>query len=335
MPDETQLIERITLAIPSFMGTKGRSKRVSLGIGDDAMVVARDRSPDLVVTTDAFVEDIHFWADRHPADSIGYKAVARATSDLAAMGATPSVFLLTLALPKSRQGKWLGAFLRGMSRAARELELTLVGGDTTRSKLVSINVTVFGEVTRGHAVSRSGARPGDCLFVSGKLGQAQLGLEIVRRGLVGNRSLGELLKPHLYPRVQIDLGAFLAKHRLASAMMDISDGLSTDLARLCVASGVGALLIEGQIPRVKIPSNVARRLGRRATDPLRMALHGGDDYELLFTVPKRLVPRLSKAPGFENLTAIGEIHRGRGISLVGEDGRIRALASGGWDPFRK
>jgi thiamine-monophosphate kinase len=335
MPDETQLIERISRLIPSFTGTKGRSKAVSLGIGDDAMVIRGGSGIDWVVTTDAFVENIHFWADRHPADSVGYKALARATSDVAAMGAQPSVFLLTLALPARRQGKWLDAFLQGMGRAARSLGLTLAGGDTTQSDSISISITVFGEIARNRAVTRARARPGDIVFVSGTLGQAQLGLEVVRRGLVRNRAYQKLLKPHLYPQVRLKLGTFLAKHRLTSAMMDISDGLSTDLARLCAASGVGARLKKKQIPQVQIPAGIARRLGAKASDPLNMALHGGDDYELLFTVPRRLVAKLRRAPDFRNLTAIGEIHRGNGVSLIGDSGQARPLASLGWDPFRK
>jgi thiamine-monophosphate kinase len=335
MPDETRLIERVARVIPSFIGTKGRPKGVFLGIGDDAMVIGQNAGTDWVVTVDGFAQDIHFWADRHPADSVGYKSLARATSDLAAMGAKPRVFLLTLALPKSRTGKWLDAFLRGMGRAARSLRLTLAGGDTTQSDSISIGITVFGEMARGLAVTRSGARPGDVLFVSGALGRAQLGLEIVRRGLAQNRNLGKLLQPHLYPQVRLELGRFLAERRLASAMMDISDGLSTDLARLSSASGVGARLFEAKIPQVNIPGWIARRLGGKRANPLDMALHGGDDYELLFTVPKQLLSGLRKAPGFRNLAAIGEIHRGTGVSLVRDQGDTRSLASLGWDPFRK
>jgi thiamine-monophosphate kinase len=305
-----------------------------LGIGDDALVMRGSRSKDWVVTVDAFLEDVHFWADKHPADSVGFKALARATSDLAAMGAKPRLFLLTLALPKKRTGKWLDGFLRGMGRGAKSLGLTLAGGDTTQSKSISISITLFGEVVPGLAVTRSGAWPGDVLFVSGPLGRAQLGLELVRRGLSGNARFRKLLQPHLYPRIHLELGEYLAQHRIASAMMDISVGLSTDLARLCVASGVAARLVQEEIPCVSVPPEVARRLGKSAGHPLGMALHGGDDYELLFTVPKRRIAKLRDAPGFEDLRKIGEIRHGRSIVSVGEGGRTRPLASLGWDPFR-
>jgi thiamine-monophosphate kinase len=335
MPDETQLIQKIARALRSFIGTKGRAVGVPLGIGDDAMVMRGVGGKDCVVTVDAFIEGMHFWADLHPADSVGYKALARATSDLAAMGARPKYFLLTLALPKARTGAWLDRMLGGMGKAARALGLTLVGGDTTQASAVSISITVVGEIARGRALTRAGAKPGDILYVSGALGRAQLGLELVRRGLGRDRRLRTLLLPHLYPRIRVELGSWLAAHEAASAMMDLSDGLSSDLARLCASSRVGARIYAERIPCVEIPARIAGRLGREAADPLNMALHGGDDYELMFTVPKRLVGKLKGALGFRNLTAIGEIRRGSSVELVEADGRSRPLRALGWDPFRE
>jgi thiamine-monophosphate kinase len=334
MADEAHLIGRISRAIPSFIGTKGRSQGVPLGIGDDAMLIRAHGNNDWVITTDVFVQDVHFWANKHPADSVGFKALARATSDLAAMGAKPRLFLLTLALPASRTGEWLDGFLRGMGRAARSLGLGLAGGDTTQSDSISIGVTVLGELSRGRAVTRSAARPGDVLFVSGTLGGAQLGLQLIRQGMAANRSLASLLRPHLYPQIRVELGAWLAAHCIASAMMDLSDGLSTDLARMCAASGVAAQVHAERVPCVEIPPKIAALIGKKNADPLQMALHGGDDYELLFTVPKRLVARMRGAPGFESLRAIGEISRGRRLSLIGTDGRAKPLVALGWDSFR-
>lgn len=333
MPDEDHLIRRIARLIPSFLGSKGLRAGVPIGIGDDAMTIRTDGKKDLVVTVDAFTEGVHFLVDRHPPESVGYKALARATSDLAAMGARPRYFLLTLALPKARTGQWLDRMLRGMRKAALSLGLRLVGGDTTKSSLLSMSVTVIGEIARGQAVVRSGAKPGDTIFVSGTLGRTQLGLELLQHGLARNRRFQPLLKTHLYPSVRIELGAWLAEHRFASAMMDISDGLSTDLARLCTASAVSACIYEDRIPRVEIPGEL-RRLGRLG-DPLKMALHGGEDYELLFTVPKRMLKELQRAPGARDLRSIGEIHRGKGVSLVPKTGKTRVLKPLGWDPFRE
>lgn len=335
MDSEAKLIERIAKAIPGGAGPGGVLR---LGIGDDAAILAPRVGTKWVLSCDAFIEGVHFLTDRHPPDSVGYKSLTRAASDLAAMGATPRLFLLTLALPAARTGKWLDEFLRGMGRAARQLGMRLAGGDTTKSAAISISVTVLGEAPRGRAIRRSGARPGDILYVSGTLGRAQLGLELLKSANFGGRkrffrNQSRLLQPHLYPRIRIELGRWLARNQLASAMMDISDGLSTNLARLCQASRVGARLWAGRIPCVKIPAARTLLLRKPRLDPLRMALDGGEDYELLFTVRHRNVRRLRSAPGFADLTAIGEIERGKRITLVGADGLASRLDPGGWDPF--
>jgi thiamine-monophosphate kinase len=337
MTGEDQLIRKIARAIPSEIGRKSVSRRggVRLGIGDDAALLASAPGPDWVLSCDAFLEGVHFLAKKHPPDSFGFNSLARAASDLAAMGATPRFFMLTLALPADRTGVWLNDFLRGMGRAARQLKMRLIGGDTSRFPFVSINITVLGEIAPGLAVTRAGARPGDILYVTGKLGRAQLGLEIVKnwsakaaKGALARQNW--LIKQHLYPQIRVQLGAWLAQHRVASAMIDISDGLSTDLSRLCIASGVGARLWAERIPQVEIPA----KLGKLRFDALQMALHGGDDYELLFTVPRSRAKLLRKAPQFSDITAIGEIERGKQILLEGGDGRATSLKPGGWDSFR-
>jgi thiamine-monophosphate kinase len=333
---EAQLIERIAKAVPSVTGTRRTAKAqrgLRLGIGDDAAVLAAGRRHEWVLSCDALVDGIHFRAESYPPDSVGYKALARATSDLAAMGAEARFFLLTLALPTGFRGKWLDHFLRGMGRAARELGMRLAGGDTTRSDKVSISITVIGEVGRGLAVTRAGARPGDWIYVSGRLGRAALGLALMEARGRAAKLLAPLLKPHLYPQIRIELGTWLARHCVASAMIDISDGLSTDLGRLCRASGVGAQLAAERIPCVRIPAAATRVLRGKPLDPLRMALHGGEDYELLFTVPRRNWKRLRVVPEFGNCTAIGEIVPGGRIALVDEKGRATRLEPLGWDPF--
>src|SRR5580658_1109119 len=313
MIQERQLVEKISRALLPHRAT---SSRLKMGIGDDAAVISPASRTEWVLSCDTFLEDTHFRAKAHPPDSVGYKALSRATSDLAAMGATPRYFLLTLALPTTRTGPWLDAFLQGMARAARELEISVIGGDTTRSHTVFISITVLGEIAPGRALTRSGARPGDIIYVSGSLGRAQLGLELVLRGHAQDRQHGALVQPHLYPKIRVELGSWLAAHRLATSAMDLSDGLSTDLARLCAASQVGAKIYASKVPNVVIPTLAARILGGHRLNPLQLALHGGEDYELLFTAPPRQAKKLNRAPGAAVLTPIGEITRSRELTLV-------------------
>jgi thiamine-monophosphate kinase len=330
MPRERQLVEKIARALSS---SKRGHSRLRLGIGDDAAVVSTGGHAEWVLSCDTFLEDVHFRMQTHPPDSVGYKALARASSDLAAMGATPRYFLLTLALPAARTGVWLDGLLEGMARAAREMGITVVGGDTTRSRTVFVSITVLGEIAPRCALTRSGARPGDIIYVSGNLGRAQLGLELVLRGHARNRQLRAVVQPHLYPKIRVALGSWLAEHRVATSAMDLSDGLSTDLARLCTASQVGAKIYASKVQSVVIPSAVARKLNKRKLDPLQLALDGGDDYELLFTVSPRQVKKLNRAPGASALTAIGEITRNRELILVASNGREIPLKPQGWDPF--
>jgi thiamine-monophosphate kinase len=295
---------------------------------------------DLALSCDAFLENIHFLADVHPPDAIGYKALARATSDLAAMGAVPQFFMLSSALPDMRTGKWLDEVLVGMARAARQFGMVLIGGDTSRNVTVAMNITVGGQVAPGRALTRSGARPGDGIFVSGTLGAAQLGLELILRGVYKERRYKPLLQPHLRPQIQLELGRWLAgEHRrpaIASAATDTSDGLSSDLTHICQASGVGARIYAAQIPTVKIPKPF--RDGR--FDSLEMALHGGEDYQLLFTVPRAEAHRIPRALRSTRITRIGEIlkaaanRESRPIELVDASGWKTPLIPRGWDSFR-
>jgi len=337
MSSESRLIERVVRKLPSQIAGGLR-----IGIGDDAAVLRPRAGADWVLTTDAFLENVHFLLRVHPPEAVGYKALARATSDLAAMGARPRFFLLSLALPPSCTGKWFDRFLDGMARAARSFGLVLAGGDTTRNPLAAINLTVIGEVVPGQAVLRSGARPGDSICVSGTLGEAELGLRLLQRGghkfPAGSKwsphprkNLKSLLQKHLYPEPRLALGEWLAKNGTATAMIDTSDGFSTDLAHLCEASGVGARVWAARIPKVTVPND----LQELNLDPLRLALDGGEDYELLFTVPKRLARRLPRAVRGVPVTIIGEITRGRRVLLIDDAGREKTLRPQGWDPFRK
>lgn len=334
MATEDKLIARIARALEVRRGGKNGAK-LCLGMGDDAAIVAAAPNREWVLSCDAFLEGVHFLMDADPPDSVGYKSLVRATSDLASMGAVPRFFLLTLALPARCTGKWFDRFLEGMARASRLLRIQLAGGDTTRDSKVSISVTVIGEIATGKAVNRSGARPGDLIYVTGRLGRAALGLELISRGLTRGKLVQELLERHFYPRIRLELGAWLAQHRVASSMMDISDGLSTDLYRLCAASRVGARVRADRVPTIEVSASHSQPLGDLKINPLQLALHGGDDYELLFTVPRKLALRLRRAPDFTDITEIGEITSGKQISLVDSHGRARPLKPQGWDPFRR
>ena len=328
---ENSILKRILkITAPSTKNLGGRD--VHLGIGDDAALLRPSRGHEIILTCDWFLEGTHFLRGKHPPDSVAWKSLARALSDVAAMGGVPRCFLLSLALPKSHTGRWLDAFLSGLRRASREFACTLVGGDTTRRREILINVTIVGEIRNAHAVLRSGARAGDILYVTGCLGEAELGLHLlkVKRAGTRQRSSNPLLRKHLYPQPRLAVGCWLTEKRLATSMMDVSDGLSSDLPRLCAASGVGADVESEKLPVVQ-HSSALRGPG---VDSLQLALHGGDDYELLFTVRSNRVNMLPKTLHGVPLTAIGRITEHRGLVLLKQGGRKRQLHPCGWDSFR-
>jgi thiamine-monophosphate kinase len=323
---ENQLIRK-------FLGKSSRSNELKsglrLGIGDDAALFVPRSGYETILTCDWFLEGTHFLRDRHPADSVGWKSLVRAASDVAAMGGTPRCFLLSIALPSEVTGRWLDDFLVGMRRASRKLHCPIAGGDTTRQNHILINVTVIGEIRSGQALLRSGARPGDIVYVSGKLGEADAGLARLRATRGKIRSSDPLLRKHLYPEPRFALGQWLADRRLATAAMDLSDGLSTDLPRLCAASKVGAMIDESRLSTVA----AEQRLLRDSKKRLSLALNGGDDYELLFTVAPGNSREIPKSHHGIKLTAIGEITEIKVLKLTRTNGSTAIIEPGGWDPF--
>ncbi len=312
---------------PRYRKEKGA---VVLGMGDDAALFRPRPGYETILTCDWFLEGTHFWQKKHSPDAVGWKCLARAVSDIAAMGGVPRCFLLSLALPETQTGRWLVQFLGGLRRASRKFHCVLAGGDTTRRNEILINVMVVGEIRFGNAVLRSGALAGDILYVSGRLGEAELGLRLVKRSKGTARADNPLTKKHLYPEPRLALGQWLARNGLATAMMDLSDGLSSDLPRLCAASGAGARVEMSKIPLVR-RAELAHRSGH---DPMQLALHGGDDYELLFAIPRNKAKLLPKTYRGIALTPIGKITEKREVLVVEESGRARKLVPGGWDPFR-
>lgn len=323
---ENSIIEFLRQTIPSHED-KSFQGSLPIGIGDDAAVLRPHARTEWAISCDSSLEGVHFLSN-YPPESIGYKSLARATSDLAAMGARPRYFLLALALPVSKTGKWLHRFAAGMSRACRKFKMRLVGGDTSRTASVAICITVIGEIAPGLAVPRSAAKPGDFIYVTGTLGAAQLGLEIRLRGL-SRPSLKKYLQPHLYPKIPVVLGQELARQRIPSAMMDVSDGLSTDLARLCAASRVGACIHIDKLPTVKVPAD----LRARGIDPVFLALNGGEDYGLLFAADPASAKRLRHLARRIRITQIGEITREASLKLIRRDGSQSILRPNGWQPF--
>jgi thiamine-monophosphate kinase len=302
-----------------------------LALGDDAALFQPRSGYETILTCDWFLEGSHFLRDKHPADAVGWKCLARAVSDVAAMGGEPRCFLLSLALPTSASGKWLSGFLGGLRRASRALGCELAGGDTTRREEILINVTVVGEIAKGRAILRSGARDGDVIYVSGQLGQAELGLRLLRAGGTKSAERIKAIWRHLYPEPRLALGQWLAVKRIATSMIDLSDGFSSDLGRLCDASRVGALVDADGFPAVEVPQGWQRKIG----DPIELALHGGDDYELLFTAPRGKLPFLPWRFKGLKISPIGFISSGRNVVwLDGMTSTGKILHPGGWDPFR-
>ena len=237
---------------------------------------------DTLITTDFSLEGIHFRRDWHSAESVGHRCLARGLSDIAAMGGEPVAAFLSLALPRDVSASWVNRFTDGLVSLAEKHAVTLAGGDTAESPDgILADIVVVGAVPKGKAVLRSGARPGDRIYVSGELGGSAAAVWKMREDKKPRQKLNSHMFPrHFFPDPRIELGHVLRQRGLVSAMIDTSDGLSTDLAHICEESGVGAEIQEELIPRAR----VGRPL--KAVD-LELALHGGEDYELLFTAPER------------------------------------------------
>lgn len=312
--------------------TRKPSGGVRLGIGDDAAVVRLARGHEMILTADLSIEGVHFLPRLHPPQSAGHRALARSLSDIAAMGGVPRVALISLALSQSVSRAWVEKFYAGVFALAKRFNVEVIGGDTAvvRSKTFA-DVTVAGEIPAGREVRRSKARPGDQIFVSGRLGLSALGLKLLRSGRASRHEGALAVNAHLYPEPRCALGRYLSGRRLATAMIDLSDGLSPDLARLCDASGVGARIFRDHIPRLR----ARPELGLREEALLELALNGGEDYELLFTVPKSKASRIP--PSFRGLALarIGEIRPPKKLLLVSADGELFPLRCAGYDHFRR
>jgi thiamine-monophosphate kinase len=317
-PGERELIASIRRRADRLLPT---SRILTRGIGDDCAILRPKRGEELVVTTDLSLETVHFRRDWHPPESVGHRCLARGLSDLAAMGARPEAIFLSLALPGTLTGVWMERFLNGLLALAERHQVPLAGGDTARARQVVADIVLLGSVPKGKALLRSGARAGDVIYVTGALGGSAAELDMLQRRPAAYRKIAEAgpWHPHLYPEPRLAAGRKLL--RLATAAIDLSDGLSTDLAHLCEESNLSAEIESDALPI-------------DASAHLQQALHGGEDYELLFTAPKKTT--MPSQLGGILIHAIGAMKKcGKGPQVTLLQGRKRArLEPAGWEHFR-
>jgi thiamine-monophosphate kinase len=325
LPEKALIAQIRRMANPSIRGRNGRPNRAVLtGMGDDCAVLRPLAGRDSLVTTDFTLEGIHFRRDWHPPESVGHRCLARGLSDIAAMGGEPVAVFLSLALPRNLRQAWVDRFARSLISLADMHGAPVAGGDTAESPDgILADIIVVGSVPKGKAILRSGAKAGDRIYVSGELGGSAAAVVRMRSG--GKVKPRDYVR-HFYPEPRIDLGRVLREKNLASAMIDTSDGLSTDLAHICEESGVGAEIDSSLIPRAHV--------GKPAREvDLDLASHGGEDYELLFTASQeKWIPR--HIAGVD-ITQIGRITRTRGIFVRNSKGVGYEMHPRGWEHFRK
>ena len=330
--NERQIIDHIAGLAGSGDG------RLRKGIGDDCAVIVRDERRVWLLTMDTLIESVHFDRRFHPPDKLGRKAVSVNVSDIAAMGGEPVFVLLSAGLPPGFDQSWFAAFSRGLASACRDHGCTIIGGDTVASPGgFNFSLTLVGEARADQVVYRSGARPGDTVWVSGELGWAAAGLALLQAGVgTEHRAFDRFRDKHLDPTARVELGQQLAAAGLAQAMMDLSDGLATDLAHLCVQSGVGAEIEASLLPGPATLAEAARLVGASAES---WAIAGGEDFELLFAADPSAEATLRQLGRDLDLplTPVGRIVAGEGVNLVrtGSDGgqETVAVAYRGYDHF--
>lgn len=297
-----------------------------LGIGDDGSVIKAGKKY-LIVTKDLLIENFHFVSALHPPYLLGRKSLNVNLSDIAAMGGKPKYALLGLGLSLRTTPNWMEEFLRGFKSASGEWDVILAGGDVSQSNKIIISVTAIGEAK--NVIRRKGGKPGHFLYVSGDLGNAKQGFLLLKKGfrLKDDKKADTLLKAFLDPAPQLSLAMELSRLKLASSMIDISDGLSVDLYNLCQESGCGA-----EIKRHMLPLSSELRFWQRC--PYEMALHGGEDYQLLFSVPAEKEKDLFRLKKKFNMTCIGKMIRKKGIYLVDNRGKRKPLKIKGYQHFQ-
>jgi len=295
-----------------------------LGMGDDCAVIQKNKDQVLLYSTDALIETVHFDTGWHPPFLLGRKAVAVNVSDVAAMGGQPRYLLFTLGLPGNFDDQWAKELMRGVMHGCAQYGCILIGGDTVASPGgTTLGVTVIGEMAREQVCYRSSARAGDTVFVSGPLGSAAAGLDLCRQGYAEKKEFADLCRAHLDPNARVKLGTLLAASGLVHAMMDLSDGLATDLGHICRASGVDAIIHADHLPAHPGLTSAARLLRK---DPVQWMIAGGEDYELLLTAPGDATKKLQ-----ETVAGSGFVLYPVGRITTGGEGKVRLAESPGLD----
>jgi len=306
------------------------------GIGEDCAVIPISRTQCLLITTDTLVEGVHFRLDYTPPYLLGKKAMAVNLSDVAAMGGVPTHAFLNLALPERMPVAFVRRLVQGINFWCRRYSVPIIGGDTVSCPYgVVLTITVLGKGYKGKIALRSGAREGDLIFVSGYLGDAAAGLALLEGKRKPDTAYRRLFRAQLDPIPQLELGRCLAEHKLASAMIDLSDGLATDLAHIVEESGVAAEIDAGKVPI----STACRKLARESdASALAWALFGGEDYGLLFIVSpdnaEKIRKELKSLTKVEGPFCVGKIVKGRGVFLWG-NGYKKDITHKGYDHFAK
>ncbi|MBA7617497.1 Thiamine-monophosphate kinase [subsurface metagenome] len=303
----------------------GGDERLLIGIGDDAAAWRGDDSIQLA-SVDSFIEGVHFTPETTPWQDVGGKALAINLSDIAAMGGIPRYALVSLSLPNDTEVEDVAALYNGMLKLAKQYGVSIIGGDISRAPMVAISITILGSSPAQKILTRSSARPGETVAVTGKLGAAAAGMELLKsQRRLDPEATTRLKNAFLHPTPRIAEGLLLVEQGVKTAI-DISDGLVADLSQIGKASQVGAHI---EVERVPVEPAVKTAFGERA---LELALSGGEDYELLFTASSEIVERLKKAASVP-VTAIGEIVAGKGVSLVDKAGNPFKLKKAGWEHF--
>ncbi|MHB8481917.1 MAG: thiamine-phosphate kinase [Nitrospiria bacterium] len=318
-----------------FKEFKAHPSYLRVGIGDDAAVVDPRKGWHLVYTTDTLVENIDFNLGDMTYEQIGEKALAANLSDIAAMGAHPKYYLLTLGIPAQTSVSEIMAIFKSLKKSGKKYHVNLIGGDLSEAPVLIIGLTLAGEIKPRCAVLRSGASPGDIVFVTGTLGDSRAGLDILKKKRFFSTISPEtefLVARHVSPRPRIREGQLLSGERLATAMMDISDGLSVDLLNLTEASHTGAVIRLQDLP---LSPSYAAYTKRIKQNPFQWALSGGEDFELLFTVSPKKVSRLKSLIGGGKIraTQIGEMTSKKGIRYLDPSGKEIKIKVKGYEHF--
>ncbi len=312
---EFGLIDRINRGIKLF------SKGVISGIGDDAAVLKYDKNSYMLLTTDMLVENDHFSLKFSTPMQIGMKAVEQNVSDIAAMGGIPKFAVISIALPNDIDAEFVDGLYKGINKKAKEYKISIVGGNITHSREIVINISLIGFVEKKFLALRSGAEIGDLIFCSGDVGKSTAGLELLR-----HNKKGKSIEPHLEPKSRLDLARKLVKTGINS-MIDVSDGVASEVKHICDESKVGAVIYADKIPISKNTIFDSRKIGKDAVD---FALYGGEDFELVFTANKNKLKQLKKF----DVKVIGNIvDKKFGIKLIKNNKKISIES--GFDHFRR